>query len=169
MKHTSTRGNVRERLLILIKSHVVHVPIGVAADDDALRPQGMSRLIGASVHRDFGANAAVRRDVKRRGVEPLGRRAGLVRAVVEDVEGEHVRLGDERVRVGHGAEEIVDVEQAIRAPRALDQHASGGTRPGARNGAITFGSRAGNGGGVLLHQGTRAGGGAGGWRRGRRV
>ena len=37
--------NVRERLLILIQSHVVHVPIGVAADDDALRPQGMSRLI----------------------------------------------------------------------------------------------------------------------------
>ena len=110
--------NVRERLLILIKSHVVHVPIGVAADDDALRPQGMSRLIGASVHRDFGANAAVPRDVKRRGVEPLGRRAGLVRAVVEDVEG-NVRPDD--VRVGHGAEEIVDVEQAIRAPRALDR------------------------------------------------
>ena len=92
-----------------------------------------------------------------------------MRAVVEDVEGEHVRLGDERVRVGHGAEEIVDVEQAIRAPRALDQHASGNlARARAKRRHHLLSRGRGNGGGVLLHQGTRAGG-AGRWRRGRRV
>ena len=122
---------------LFLSSRVVR-PDRVAADDDALRPQGMSRLIGASVHRDLArARRSPRRQAPR--VEPLGRRAGLV--VRSSKTSRESTCGSETsASASSMARKRSSTSSGRYARRARSISARRGTSPGrARRRAITFG------------------------------